>query len=63
MARKNNGVRDNDKVSVWDVYFRIACSIALRYLSFYFPTREDLVQSAALAASAAAAGLGNNTTL
>ena len=58
-----SGKRDNEIVQGWDTYHRIATRIARQYLRFYFPTTEDLVQAAALAATIARFGLGDETRL
>ena len=55
--------RDAEIVKGWDSYHRIAMKIARRWLSYYFPTKEDLDQAAALAATVAHFGLGEEARM
>lgn len=57
------GKRDAEIVTGWDRYYKIAIKNATRYLSFYFPTREDLLQASALAATVARFGLGEEARM
>lgn len=55
--------RDNEVVAGFDHYHRVACKLARKQYLAWFPTRDDLVQAAALAAVEAIAELGEQTTL
>jgi hypothetical protein len=58
VCESGKGSRDNEIVQGWDDYHKIAMKIARRWLSYYFPTNEDLYQAAALAASVVQAKFG-----
>ncbi len=60
---RKSGNRGSEVVKGWDSYHKIACSIANRYLSYYFPTREDLGQAGALAAAVAYSELGEEAVM
>jgi hypothetical protein len=55
--------RDNELVQGWTGYHMIASKIAWRFLKYYFPTKEDLFQAAALAATVAHFGLGEEARM
>src|SRR5690349_265774 len=60
-GRKND--RDNESAAGFDHYHRIACKLAIKQYLAWFPTHDDLVQAAALAAAEAVAEFGEQTTL
>src|SRR5947209_17330720 len=56
------GKRGNEVARGFDHYHRIACKLAKKQFIIWFPTHEDLVQAAALAAAEALVILGEETT-
>jgi hypothetical protein len=59
---RDNSQRDAKIVQGWDAYYRIGLKYAYNWFRFYFPTTEDLKQSAALAATVAKVTLGDAVT-
>ncbi|MBN9392193.1 MAG: hypothetical protein J0I20_29415 [Chloroflexi bacterium] len=60
---RKSSKRDNEVVVGWDKYYKIALKQAWKWLRYYFPSREDLEQSAALAATIAQVRFGEEATL
>jgi hypothetical protein len=63
VRKTGKGKRDDEMVQGWDSYHQIAMKIARRWLSYYFPSNEDLFQAAALAATVARFGLGEEARM
>ena len=60
--KRCRGERGNEIVRGFDHYHRIACKLAKKQFIIWFPTHDDLVQAAALAAAEAVVLLGEETT-
>src|SRR4051812_46901697 len=63
MKERRSGKRSNEIARGFDHYHRIACRLAKKQFGSWFPTRDDLVQAAALAATEALTQLGEEATL
>src|SRR5690242_6326676 len=60
--KQRRGGRGNEIARDFDHYHRIACKLAKKQFILWFPTHEDLVQAAALAAAEAVVLLGEEAT-
>jgi biotin operon repressor len=60
---RKNANRDQEIVSGFDRYHKVAYSVGRRYYANWFPSEEDLFQASALAAAEALAQFGEQTEL